>query len=208
MSLARAVSWLRSRLEATIAGDQATPGESATPPPALLALSQRLGLSAFEQKILLLCAAPELAPELAGLYAQAQGQAACQYPTYALALSLFEDATWDALSPEGPLRYWRLIEIDGAANRPLTTRPLQADERIVHALKGLNQLDHRLCPFLLPMPPAEEGMALSPSQQEQVDEALSCLERAASARRWPVLQLVGPDPISRISWISVRLGIV
>jgi hypothetical protein len=163
----------------------------------LLALSRKLGLSSFEQKVLLLCAASELTPGLTALYAQAQGQTNADYPTYALALAIFEDASWDALSPEGPLRYWRLVEIDGAAHRPLTTRLLQADERIINILKGLNQLDHRLRPFLLPMHPEEQEVALPPSQQRLVDEALSGLERAGPARRWPVLQLVGPDPVSK-----------
>ncbi len=210
-SLAMAVEWLRSCLQAYIAGDQTAHRETTIPPlpPTLDMLSRQLGLSSFEQKILLLCAGSELAPDMAGLYAQAQGHPNCLYPTFALALALFNDASWDALSPESPLRYWRLIEIDHSPNRPLTISPLQADERLVNYLKGLNQLDHRLRPFLLPLLPDEPQLGLPASQQQQVDKALSCLEHPGSGQRWPIIQLVGPDSISKqlvTRQIAAQLG--
>ena len=93
------------------------------PPPALHLLSQRFGLSPFEQDVLLLCAAMELDTRIAGLCAQAQDDPSRPYPTFALALALFDEPAWDALSPERPLRYWRLIEI----NQP--RRPAADDQR-------------------------------------------------------------------------------
>ena len=81
------------------------------PPPALLTLSRQLGLSPFEQDIVLLCAATELDTRLPALCAQAQSDVTRPYPTFALALALFDDPRWDVLSPERPLRYWKLIEI-------------------------------------------------------------------------------------------------
>ena len=85
--------------------------EQMQPAPALVLLGQQLGLSSFEQDILLLCAAPELDMRVASLCAQAQGDVNRTYPTFALALALFDEPIWDALSPDRPLRYWRLIEI-------------------------------------------------------------------------------------------------
>ena len=211
-SLAQTVDWLRTGLQAYCAGETAADSEqTAMPRPASLRnLSQQLGLSSFEQKILLLCTATELDPDIGNLYAQAQGNASYLAPTFALALSLFADSSWDALSPQGPLRYWRLLEINHALNRPLTLSPLQADERIVNYLIGLNQLDHRLIPFLLPLPPDDIGIDLPPSQQAHVDQALAQLAQAQEQVRWPVIQLVGPDSISKnlvAHQIASRLGV-
>ena len=90
------------------------------PAPALLLLSQRLGMSPFERDTLLLCAAPELDTRMASLCARAQADANRPYPTFALALAIFDEPEWDALSPERPLRYWHIVEVSqtGVCSRP------------------------------------------------------------------------------------------
>src|SRR5262249_60804609 len=80
-------------------------------PTALELLSDRLGLSPFERNVLFLCAAMELDTRIAGLCAHAQDDPSKPFPTFALTLALFDEPSWDALSPERPLRFWRLIEI-------------------------------------------------------------------------------------------------
>ena len=72
------------------------------PPPALIILSRRLGLEQFEAQILLLCAAMEFDTRIAALCARAQNDSPRPYPTFALALALFDDPVWEALSPERP----------------------------------------------------------------------------------------------------------
>src|SRR3982751_5729480 len=89
-------------VEADAALDAASKVE---PPPALVILSERLGLSRFEQQVLLLCAAVELDTRIATLCARAQDDMNKSYPTFALALSALDEPTWDALSPQRPLRY-------------------------------------------------------------------------------------------------------
>ncbi len=69
--------------------------------------------------MLLLCAAMEFDTRTAWLCARAQRDATKPYPTFALALALFDDPAWDVLSPERPLRYWRLIEINQPGAQPL-----------------------------------------------------------------------------------------
>ena len=81
-------------------------------PSALELLGDCLGLSPFERNVLFLCTAMELDTRIAGLCARAQGDPLKPYPTFAAALALFEEASWDVLSPERPLRYWRLIEVN------------------------------------------------------------------------------------------------
>lgn len=177
--------------------------ENMQPPPALLQLSQRLGLLRFEREILLLCAAMELDTRIAGLCARAQDDPSRPYPTFALALTLFDEPAWDALSPERPLRYWRLIEISQPGAQPLTTSALRADERVVNFFKGLNYLDDRLAPLCLPLSteavtaPWSEEAALPPSQQEVVEAIVGYLSQAARTGYVPVMQLVGPDSSSK-----------
>jgi hypothetical protein len=167
------------------------------PPPALIILTQRLGLSVFEQQILLLCLGMELDLEVASYCARCQNDPARPFPTFALAFSLFEEATWDALSPERPLRYWRLIEINQPGAQPITTSALRADERIVNYLKGLNYLDDRLLPFLAPLDQQLGGAELPASHLERVENIIGRLKLAEASRSLPVVQLLGSDAASK-----------
>src|SRR6266404_5835874 len=138
-------------------------------PSALQLLGDRLGLSAFERNVLFLCAAMELDTRIAGLCARAQNDPQKNFPTFALALALFDEPSWDALSPERPLRFWRLLEIAQLGAQPLTASALRADERIVNYLKGLNHLDERLSSLLSPLEILpDHSVELAPSQQKLV----------------------------------------
>ena len=159
--------------------------------PALSILGQRLGLSAFEQEILLLCTATELDPRIPELCARAQGDSHRAYPTFALAMTLFEEPAWDAMSPERPLRRLRLVEINQPGATPLTTAALRADERILHFIKGLNYLDERLTPLLLPLD-ARADTPLPPSQDKIASRITDELLQHAGARQ-PLVELAGPD---------------
>jgi hypothetical protein len=165
--------------------------------PALLILAQRFGLSPFEQEILLLCAGIELDPTLAEQCARAQGDLRRPYPTFALALKLFDDPAWDSLSPERPLRYWRMLEINQPANEPLTTSGLRLDERILNFIKGLNYLDDRLTPLLTPMQPSGDSLALPASQEQAARAIIQHLKLAYGPQRPLLIQLIGPDSESK-----------
>ncbi len=172
------------------------------PVPALLLLAQRFGLTAFERDTLLLCAAAEFDPGIAALIAAAQGNAA-RFPTFALALQVFEnmdERTWDALSPQRPLRYARLIEISQSGATPLTASALRADERVVNYLKGLNVLDERLASLVKPTPATPRQLA--PSQQATVDEILRRLRLSANEASVPIVQLLGADTRSKLAIAS------
>jgi SpoVK/Ycf46/Vps4 family AAA+-type ATPase len=171
--------------------------EAATPRLAIGLLSQALGLSRFERDMLLLCAAMEIDTRIAQLCARAQDDPQRPYPTFALALVLFDKPSWDVLSPEGPLRRWRLIEINQPGAQPLTTSPLRADERIVNYLKGLNYLDDRLAPLFVPLDVAEPQAQLPPSQQGIADQIERRLRQTAATQRLPIVQLLGHDAASK-----------
>lgn len=168
--------------------------ETLSPPPAMVILSQRLGLSPFEQKLLLLCAAIELDTSIGALCARAQDNAHQNYPTFALAFTLFEDASWDILSPERPLRYWRLLEINQPGAQPLTTSSLRIDERILNYLKGLNYLDDRLVSLVSPLDSKNTEYQLPLSHQKAVEAITSYLQPYQTPL---VIQLLGSDSASK-----------
>jgi ATPase family associated with various cellular activities (AAA) len=165
-------------------------------PPALIQLAERLALSEFERHTLLLCAAMELDTRMGALCAKAQGDASRAYPTFALALALFDQPAWDVLSPERPLRHWRLIEINQPGAQPLINSALKADERVVNYIKGLNYLDDRLAPLVTrvrpddtPLPPSQASVAAA------VIEWLKPRQRPGV----PVIQLLGNDSGSKLN---------
>src|SRR5213079_1147006 len=138
-----------------------------------------------------LCAAMELDTRIAGLCARAQRDPGKAYPTFALALTLFEQPAWDSMAPERPLRYWQLIETGQAGAQPLIASALRADERIVNYIKGLNYLDDRLAPSLIELAPANPGDRLPPSQAAAAATIAAALGRDKAAP--PLIELLGTD---------------
>ena len=175
------------------------------PLPSLHLLAERFGLSRFEREVLLLCAAIELDTSIASLCNLAQGGINRPYPTFALALALFEQPAWEALSPERPLRYWRLVEINQPGAQPLTTSAMRADERIVNYLKGLNYIDDRLTPFLVPLNPLSSVRPLPESQEKAAAIIIRKLQVKKDSPQLPVIQLPGSDSASKqlIAWHAV-----
>ena len=169
--------------------------EQSDPPPAMLLLARRTGLTSFERNLLLLTVAMELDTRIAGLCARAQDDASRPYPTYALAMAIFDDASWDAMSPDRPLRYWRLIEISQPGMQPVTISAMRADERIVNYVKGLSHLDDRIAPFVTAFSEPVHDDELPESQREVVDAILGSLERDQPHLR--PLQLLGRDSESK-----------
>jgi SpoVK/Ycf46/Vps4 family AAA+-type ATPase len=111
-------------------------------PPAIDRLAELFDLDGFERQILLLCAGVEMDSKLATLCGQSQGYAQRQYATFGLAMAIFPEPLWSALTPSRPLRRLRLVEVE--AGHGLTSAPLRIDERILHYLAGANLPDSRL----------------------------------------------------------------
>ncbi len=158
-------------------------------PPALERLSHLFGLSAFEQQVLLICAGMELDAGLAALCTTAQGASSPTGPTFSLALAAFPEAHWSALSPDAPLRYWRLIEVGSGST--LVHSPLRIDERILHYLTGVSYLDEHLVGFVRPV--HADRSALVPSHEALVARIEAVWGQQAGAGQIPVIQLTGPD---------------
>jgi len=168
--------------------------EDASPPvSALDLLCELFGLSSFERKIVLLCAGLELENDFAGLCAALHGHQQRTYPTFGLALSSFPDPHWSALTPESPLRRWRLIDIE--ESQTLAHSPLRINESVLHYLMGLSQMDSQLTRFVEPV---EGDPELFPSHQELADRMVHLLSEAVEQdKRFPVLQLYGKAGIGK-----------
>jgi AAA+ superfamily predicted ATPase len=156
--------------------------------PAFARLVEMFRLSPFESDILLLCAGVELDASLPALCAAAQGDAARPYPTFSLALAALPGAHWSALSPESPLRFWRLIELGSGS--VLTQSPLRIDERVLHFLIGIRQMDARLAVLIDPL--SEPGpQELVPSQSVMAEQVAGVWSDAPHSKDLPVVQLCG-----------------
>ncbi len=168
------------------------PADSNAAPSALDTLCQRLDLSPFERNVLLLCAGPELDATFPALCAAAQGDAQRTYPTFGLAQAALPDPHWNAFVPERPLRSWRLVEI--GAGPTLMHSPLRIDERVLHYLAGVSVMDERLTSFIEPF---RGEMDLVPSQESLSQQIVAVWIQTPHQERWPVVQLCGPDGVSR-----------
>jgi hypothetical protein len=201
--LSAALALVRSRLEAQadpaagpIVVDHGTAAEfdsaARLAPPALVALCVAYKLSRFERDLLLLCAGIELDSRFLELCATVQNDPAKSFPTFSLALAILPEPHWSALSPAGPLRYWRLIEV--AAGNAVTQSPLRIDERILHYLTGTSHLDERLAGYVRPLIADAE---LIPSHEALVKKIVESWLNSPVGSQPPVIQLCGPQPAAR-----------
>ena len=161
------------------------------PPAALETLCATFRMSAFERSVLLLCAGIELDSAFAPLCAAAQGEAGRNFPTFSLALAALPDAHWSALTPDAPLRRWRLIEV--GAGPSLTVAPLRIDERVLHYLAGVPQLDDRLAGLVEPIAPVASA-DLAPSHAELARRVAAVWTAFRGRGGVPVVQLCGSSP--------------
>ena len=172
---------------------------------ALATLCGIFELSSFERDILLLCTALEIDPSLAQLCAQLQGNSQLNYPTFSLALSIFNQANFSVLSPQNPLQFWQLIEIGTGLS--LTQSPLRIAPRILSFLLGETAFDEQLLSFISPIPSHLENFTLAPSQEKIVEELVTIWHQITTSSQ--TLQLSGKELTAKYaiaSATSARLG--
>ncbi len=173
------------------------------PPAALDQLCAAFGLSSFERDVLLLCAGVELDSGLAAFVASAQTPPRAAV-TFGFALATLAAPHWSALTPAGPLRRWRLLDV--GAGETLTGSPLRVDERVLHYLSGISYLDERLSRTMERVQSTDELPEGQRLQSERI--ARACMECRASVS--PVVHLYGVESESRravAAAICARLGL-
>lgn len=172
------------------------------PTMALETLNTLFGLTSFESDLLVLCAGIELDSEFSELCAAAHGDPSRPYPTFSLALALFPNAYWEALTPHAALRYWRLIEVE-EGSAPLTQRPLRIDERILHYLLGTSYLDTRLEGIFRQVPVAS---SLDTSHQQLAEQLMAVWVN--SDQQIPIIQVCGNELQSKLQIASAASALI
>jgi AAA+ superfamily predicted ATPase len=174
-------------------------------PSALETLVNLFGLSAFERSIILLCAGVELDSSMAALIAGIQNNPGSFLPTYSLALSAIPDAHWSSLSPNAPLRYWRLVEM--IPNQLLSKTPIKIDEQILHYLAGVHHPDTRLEGIVEPV---FSNTELVPSHLALASRILQEFTDRSQDEPVPIVLLSGenkPDKESIGAWLCREMGL-
>ena len=163
-----------ARVRAALTSNEPEPESNEKTSFALDVLVDAFELSPFERDVLLLCAGLELDSSFAALCPSGLN--------FSFALASLPSPHWSALTPNAPLRRWRLIEL-GAG--PLTTCALRIDERILHYLAGINELDERLRGIA-------EGVSAADDESTAADEIVRVWSSRAA-----IVQLHGRDAGSR-----------
>jgi hypothetical protein len=160
------------------------------PSSAIDQIAETFALSTFERQILLLCAGIEMDSALAAQCSDVLGSGRSDRRgaiSFSLALAVLDDPHWSALAPSSPLRRFHLVELE--SGHGLTAAPLRIDERILHYLAGVNELDSRLEPLLQtrshPYWIAEEHLLIANDARRIPD---------IHSPDAPVLHLCGDDP--------------
>ncbi|HXP91541.1 MAG TPA: ATP-binding protein [Fibrobacteria bacterium] len=142
-------------------------------------LRELFSLSDFERDVLLLCAGAAVDRRFCEACEVVQPQ--CPYPTFGLAMHVFERPHWSVVSRLRPLRYWRLVDL---APGPLLQSPLSIDERILQYLLGVPATDERLDHIVHPL--AADGFLDDPPRpelEELADRGATHWTTPSSARR-------------------------
>ena len=196
--LAQRFRSLAERLSAASAGataDDADAGASPEAPgfePAHRRLMRVFGLSPFEGDVLLLAAGAECDTPLREALARIDGGGAPGVD-FGIALAHLDGAHWDAVAALAPLRYWQLLRVAGESTSLAHTR-LRIDERVLHHLTGVADVDARLQGVARLLP--TDAAASSGPDPEPEPESASASERldtaATDAARDAVARAAGP----------------
>ncbi len=174
---------------------------SLSEPSRLQMLCQAFSLSEFECDLLLLCALAELDLSAAFLCSRWHGSLKMKNPSFALACKALPDAHWNAISMDGPLRRWHLI--DAGAGDLLVLSPLKIDERVLHYLMGGDYLDARLNVLAEPVLPSPNMAASHVRLAERITQAWSLSGGPGGWVSLPLICLLGSSHAAKRA-ISAR----
>ncbi|BAZ31785.1 ATPase central domain-containing protein [Cylindrospermum sp. NIES-4074] len=160
----------------------------------LAELSRLFNLSLFEQYVLLLCAAVEIDPLIGELCAEVQGNQLLSFPTIRLALDVIPEETWNAFTPEAPLRRWQLIDIDIQQTQKLIISPLQIDHSILFYLLGKGYIDQKLMGITESIAvDTVGGKPLQPSHQKIAEQLAAVWSDNYDGSTYPLIQFCGGE---------------
>ncbi|MGC1246145.1 MAG: ATP-binding protein, partial [Spirulinaceae cyanobacterium] len=169
--------------------------------PPLEKLCQTFSLSTFERNILLLCLCRVIFPDAPYWFTQAHGNPRADYPTLGLALQLWQDNHWSAITPTSPLRRWQILLID--TKEDITLAPLRVDETILHYLMEEDYHDGQLARFLKPL--TTQNSQLPTSHQQIVTNIIKIWSHSSTDKTVPIVQLCSYQ-ISVSEEIAIAVG--
>ncbi|MEM9578071.1 MAG: ATP-binding protein [Pseudomonadota bacterium] len=173
-----------ARLKACIAGKDGSERPTAIHPPAAIdQLALSFGLSEFERDVLLVLAGVALDP---GFAADWEAQFGHSQVTFQQVLATLPEPHWSAVAPSGPLRHWRLVTVAGTET--LTSAPLYLDERILHYIAGIDEMDAGLRPAVTAL---VVPRLMAAAHDKAVHEAVSFFRSERADR--PMVMLSGDD---------------
>jgi hypothetical protein len=192
-SLERVRGYLEHYGRGAAAAEQAVPpvedgAATEAPASAVETLERVFGLTGFERDVLLLCAGLEMDARFAPLLSIAHGPDRPAGVSFGLALAAVPGAHWSALAPASPLRAWNLVDLSGAG---VTAATLRINERVLHFLAGLNEIDERLQAVVSPL----ASVDLSGRDRELASRIAERLEAQPSAAG--AVQVTGGDAARR-----------
>ncbi|MGB3691417.1 MAG: hypothetical protein WBG70_15150, partial [Spirulinaceae cyanobacterium] len=169
--------------------------------PPLEKLCQTFSLSTFERNILLLCLCRVIFPDAPYWFTQAHSNPRADYPTLGLALQLWQDNHWSAITPTSPLRRWQILLID--TKEDITLAPLRVDETILHYLMEEDYHDGQLARFLKPL--TTQNSQLPTSHQQIVTNIIKIWSHSSTDKTVPIVQLCSYQ-ISVSEEIAIAVG--
>ncbi len=156
--------------------------------PPLEKLCQIFTLSDFERNILLLSLCRVIFPDAPYWFTQAQGNPRADYPTLGLALQLWQENHWSAITPTAPLRSWQLLLVN-TNQEDITLAPLRIDESILHYLMEEDYHDKQLAHFLKPLATTKPN--LPQSHGEIATNIINLWSNSSAYNQMPSVQLCG-----------------
>jgi hypothetical protein len=147
-------------------------------------------LSPAERDVLVLAAAAELDP--AAVSGDEEVRSCCgTVLSIADAVERIAGVGWDALSPSGPLRRWRLVHV---SETDPVRGPLHIDERVLFALLGVAAVDPVLQVLGEPMAPVDRADRRPTLVRAAEEGAIGWAGPVPVGRAVPVLDLTAADP--------------
>lgn len=207
--LAACLEILRYRLEraagverndAVALRDREEASRNALPAPSSLQLIETtFRLTAFERELVLLCAACELLPSVAETCATLHGDPSARHASFGVGLAHLQEPGWLSVTPEGPLRKFRLLEVEPGFS--FTRSRIRVPERMLHLLCGIQYLE----PALSAVGRMPESSELVPSHRRILDLATSAWTKSQGGL--PILQLVGENGLELAAATARAIGL-
>ncbi|AGC48168.1 ATPase [Myxococcus stipitatus DSM 14675] len=199
-ALSPVLAAVRANVERDTAGGPSVALPEPAPDSPLALLKERFGLSDFELSILACAAAVELLPGFGRSCGKAMGDPTALLPSVAMCVARMPGASFEAFSPQGALRRFRLVHL--GEGDVLTGRSVTLSESVLHFLLGTPCRDARIEPRVRVV---QSGAVLPPSRVALVGLVSDAL-RSASAPHFQLVASSAEEVRPLLAAVATSLG--